>query len=619
MMKRRGKVTLFVLSAFLLFLWFFSIDKILFVYIVHLSNVDNKVAKALLKKSHFELCKTQPYRGSSEKYLLRDSNNKVWLFKTYSDPLGAEKDVLFSRLAQISGIRTSVCYEMVLPINDTLAYGSIQKVIENIEAIPQSLDSAQALAMIRAHIFKWLTGGDEIDVFMADGNIVLLDIGETLEQKSNTIKAIFEDIFMPFIENKRINEQSYYEAVAFVNFIQRAPDRWYRGMLKTLFACDYEQQALFLNRKNNLKDEYIKFYRENINRRAPEYYRSQRIPLKFYFDIIKNIRKDIVVNMRLLKETISRPHEVQTAIEVITSKECLRLISGLQSLENNVFSNREIAMRKNDITDLMMRLEHMRKEEKSLLEKLGISIYMAQLKSDIPGFVPALKRFTFHPEELAEVYLEAGLRVASVEWFLASEENFLGAYSKHFIDALNLVRDKDMQTPVTLLDNSTDYWSLLLLGRIFETGKKYCRFYDGLQIDEALRAYAMVLQKKNNSLTAYINLFQLFLLKRDSHHAVEILEEMLARTPEIATLWDIDMDAIGEISRLPDADKIKKMRMITLDKEGYYVMALFYFVKNDFLMAKRYLGIAKRMGFDEDLIREVVIKLPIVKISGENE
>jgi len=176
-----------------------------------------------------------------------------------------------------------------------------------------------------------------------------------------------------------------------------------------------------------------------------------------------------------------------------------------------------------------------------------------------------------------------------------------------------------MQTPVTLLDNSTDYWSLLLLGRIFETGKKYCRFYDGLQIDEALRAYAMVLQKKNNSLTAYINLFQLFLLKRDSHHAVEILEEMLARTPEIATLWDIDMDAIGEISRLPDADKIKKMRMITLDKEGYYVMALFYFVKNDFLMAKRYLGIAKRMGFDEDLIREVVIKLPIVKISGENE
>ncbi|MFC1632368.1 hypothetical protein ACFL2I_07420 [Candidatus Omnitrophota bacterium] len=51
--------------------------------------------------------------------------------------------------------------------------------------------------------------------------------------------------------------------------------------------------------------------------------------------------------------------------------------------------------------------------------------------------------------------------------------------------------------------------------------------------------------------------------------------------------------------------------MMTLDKEGYYALALFHLIKKDFNVSQRYLSLAQKMGFDKKLVSEISDQLPI--------
>jgi len=602
------KKVIYVLLLIALFLFpIIGREKIFLQSILFLSEIDEKLDRQLIKRLRLQLYEKQTFSGGNEKYLLKDTQGNIWLFKTYKDYLGVEKDIKFSKLAGICGVRTSTCAEAALPVNDKLIYGSLQKAIPDLEEIPGHLSSSQAQQFLNAHIFKWLSGGDEIELFLHSGQVFLLDIGEALEEGSNDMKTIFEDVFMPFIENKNISNKTHSEALVFINFIQSIKDEFYCDIFKSIFELNPEQKTLFLYRKNNLLTDYKKFYSENV---SDEFLRGNKgIPVRFYLNIIKSLQKSIKEKRALLRNIPPRT-KPQRTIDIITSKRCRDMVFGVNSLNSSLFFNDDIARRDSDVKTLIGMFKRLRKKEKSMYEKLGISIFITQFRSDIPGFVPPLKRFSFHPDELSQACLEANLRVSGIEYGILAK-NRQERVIQPYVESLNRTWDRDVKNPVRILRDSRDYLSLLLLGRIYETGGKFVRFNQGLQTDEALSVYKRALEQKSGSLTSYVNLFQLYLLKDDLDNAVKTLEKILVLAPQIRKKWNIDLEALGQLKSLPREQRIKKIRMMTLDKEGYYVMALFHFIKGNFSTARKYLALAEITGFDKDLIMELSEKLSL--------
>ncbi|MFC1632367.1 tetratricopeptide repeat protein [Candidatus Omnitrophota bacterium] len=551
----RTKAIFLLLLVLLLALLILAKEKLLLYRIIYLSEIDQRLGQQLSQNLRLQVAKTQTLTGGNEKYLLEDRNGQNWLFKTYKEPLGVKKDVCFSQLAQICGVNTSICSELILPVNEELVHGSLQKLFPQLEEIPKRPNVSQAQQLLNAHIFKWLSGGDEVEVFLYNNQLVLLDIGETLEEDSKDMLFIFEDIFMPFIKNKSIQKQRYEEVVIFINFLQQISDKAYCAILQPILDLVPEQKAIFLRRKNNLLFEYDKFYNQNIDSRPLKKHKG--VPLKFYANIIKKLEKSIETKKQSLADRPS-PLPAQQPNFIITSKRCRFAAADVASLKNEVFSKHTILERDRDVKMLIERFKHFRKEEMTMHEKLAICLYITQFNSDIPGFVPPLKRSTFHPEELKQDCLEANLRVSSVEASHFSQSKGF-AFSNDFIAALNQLRDRDIKNPVELLKSDQNYFSLLLLGRVYETGDKYFRFYSGLRIDQAIAAYNGALKENINSVSSYVNLFQLYLLKQDLSNALSILKEIVLLFPEIKSIWNLDLEMIDEIVNFSKQEGIEKI------------------------------------------------------------
>ncbi len=573
-------------------------DTLLSQVIISLSEIDEKLGKELVKRIRLEAYHKQTFSGGNEKYILKDQNDALWLFKTYPEHLGVEKDIKFSKFAQITGINTPLCYELILPINDEFVYGSLQKVIPDLKEIALNLSLAQAGELINIHIFRWLCGGDEVEVNFYNGQFFLFDVGEVFDNDylPNDIASIFRDIFKPYLENRVISEESYLSAFNFINFIQKKKDSYYRRMFKKLFFFYSDQEAFFLRKKNNLKSDYKKFYENFFSKKLTN--PPKEIPLSFYIDIINKIRKSINEKRGLIAKT-ALSDKPQSVIRIITSKKC-RDIADTGLTVEKITSESDTLIRDIDIRDILRQFSYLAKTGRSIHERLAAHIYIAQFKSGIPGFVPALGRFTFHPNELDEVCLEANLRVSGIE-DRALEKNKKNNAVEEFPEALNSVADRDMFSPVVRLEGSRDLLSCLLLGRIYETGQKFFRFYPGFQADKALSVYNAALEKNGNSVSAWVNLFQLYLLKEDISKAVQILEKIIIIFPEIMKLWNIDLDVLDKIGDFPKEDAIRRLRKMTLSKEDYYTMGLFYVIKNNLIAAKEYLSLAKKNGCDEDL------------------
>ena len=582
-------------------------DVILNQVIFSLVELDDMLGKKIVKRLRFSLYDIQVLSGGNEKYVLKDNSGELWLFKTYEDVLGVKNDVVFSKLAQICGIHSSRCFEVTLPVNKNLYYGSLQRMIPGLRELKEGekLDDRRAEQLLNTHIFKWLCAGDEIDILISNDKIFLFDIGEVLDVDSNDMQLIFSDIFMPFIENRVFAEKVYFVGFIFANFIQKLNNKTINSILSPVFYSNPTQAVLFFNRKNNAVSTYAKFCKEHINEKLT--CGSKRLPIQFYFQIIKNIVFSISENIQKIS-AIPTSGFAQKNLDIITSKRARDTANGVTSFNMPILCDNDIYLRDKDRKLFLENLSRLEYLDASLYERLSIVIYRTQFDSDIPGFMPPIKRFTFHPEELDEISLGANLRVSGIEGrnkLICPREVF----SENFIKGLNSIEDRDPQGAIRALSGSSDLLSLLLIGRIHETGYKFYRFYKGCQLEKAKEIYIKALEKNNDSLTCIINLFQIYLLEDDLQNAVKMLKEMLVVAPWIRDHWGIDSCLIATTLKESKGVAIKKIRLMSLSKEDCYVLGLFYFLKNDSIKAKEYLDLAKNKGFDNRLLEELYEKM----------
>lgn len=394
-------------------------EKILMNKILCLFNESQKLDKKIVKKLRFELCKNQYLKGSTHKYLFKSNNGDLWMFKIY--PFPNNKKVKISRcvylLAQLLGISTPVLYEINLPINGKLCYGSIQKFIfdtkELFDVKISELSNTQ-IEDIQCHeIFDWLIfnrdpDSDHFFIKPKTDEIVAIDKDLSLsEMKVNSLgenswNNPWNNAYYTYFWKGCIIEEiniGFKKAFNFIEYIQNIKDCKLRKILLSLCNKNKLIDEFFLQKKN-LKVYFKKNYSRLSVLQGKQFLIADNADKKAYSKLVLEKIKNIVIEKRQILNNLKAQKKTrQNNITVISSKEAWDIVDKL----NYVYKEWSLE----DIKDAIEKLEFLEKKNVNIHEKLAINLYIEEvrkkyIKKIVENFPmrKEIELITMHPHQI---------------------------------------------------------------------------------------------------------------------------------------------------------------------------------------------------------------------------
>ena len=358
--------------------------------IVKLFWEDQSLDRKIIENLVFELAVGQSaYRGqSTEKYLLKDNEGNLWLFKTYIDSIHVKNDITVYQLAQLFGIGVPTICEINLPINGEIVYGSIQKIILDVEFINKDLLPNQISDIQRHHILDWLVsnydaGGDEFLVKKNTGEIIAIDKDDSfcrdkaLSPGDDPWGYLYYTNFWESYTKGEINV-NFAMSFKLIDHVQSFKDSLFINILKSSFRKIVSKKDmkkiinLVILKKKNLKTDFRKFYQELAKKSVIFFY----IPVdekenKYSQQVLGKLKKERNKKSNYLKKLISKNRNKQKNIEIISSKKAWYMVD---ELEYSPFGQFFLLSNK-----IVHNLRNLRNEVLSFSEKLAISLYIEQV------------------------------------------------------------------------------------------------------------------------------------------------------------------------------------------------------------------------------------------------
>ncbi len=390
-------------------------EKILMNKIVCNFKESQKLDGKIIRKLRFELYENQDLGGSAQKYLLKSNNGDLWLFKVY--PFSKTKRVKISRcvylLAQLLAISTPVLYEINLPINGKLRYGSIQKFISDTKELCDvkisELSNTQIEDIQYHEIFDWLifNGDPDSDHFF-------------IKPKTDEIVAIDKDLSLSEMKGSSLSENPWNNAwymnywkkciadeinidfkksFNFIKYIQSIKNCKLRKILLRLCNENKLIDEFFL-RKKNLKIYFEKSYRRLSVLQGKQFLIADNADKKAYSELVlEKIKKNVLEKRQLLKNLKAQKKTRQNNITAISSEDAWDIVDKL----NWVDKERSLVYIKNVIE----KLECLEKKKVSVYEKLAINLYIEEvrkkyIKKIVENFPmrKEIKLITLHPHRI---------------------------------------------------------------------------------------------------------------------------------------------------------------------------------------------------------------------------
>ena len=415
-MKNYLKVGAFM---FLLFYWNVSFigakehNKRIMKKIIKLAQKSQAMDTAIIKRMRFDLLEEQIILdGSTEKCLLKDNSNiGVWLFKSYTNP----KKVIISRsvylLAKLMGISTPLIYEITLPVNGKMVYGSIQEFIlgaKKVKEMKLSEFSDKQIAEIkRCQIFSWLifnkdSGQKHLIVHPETKEIFTIDNDNSLvfRRRWSIEKHLFgkfDKVWNADTGNRRVFELK--EILSFIDYLQSIDNKELKKIL-LLVINKPEQMNEFFLRKENLKSDFIRFYcklKKSPKRLSDE--ASKGNGEEYARLILKELKASILKKKQLLKNLKSKPLTKQKDIKVISSKE-----AWIKARKLSYSSNKEFLNYLKKATETLKYLEN---SNLNIYERLAVNLYTEEIAREsmegkIDRFInrKGIKRISIHPVQM---------------------------------------------------------------------------------------------------------------------------------------------------------------------------------------------------------------------------
>ncbi len=359
--------------------------------IVNLAKENQKLDKEIIKLTKFELSRQ---RKSLHKIILKDESNHLWLFKNYKLSIPVKNSIAVYYLASLFGIQVPPIYEINLPVNGKMVYGSVQLFIDNNKTIsnvvPWELSKKQIKLLQRHHILDYFVcnpdaGGDNYIIKLKNGSDFLLDIREkdiiAVDKDNsfykilnspydlwNDIEPYYYRLWKAYIKKKV--DLDFTGGFQLIGYIQSIDVKKIEQLLIPFFGGRETFLRLVLSRTSKLRITFEGFYQDLTNKRGEDCQSQVTIENKEEYAqaVLKKIEKIVLQKKKWLKSLKAKQSKKQRNIEVIFYPEGFNKVRALEDV-----SRKDIAVK---VNELLNKFKILRKNSISVYEKFALSLYI---------------------------------------------------------------------------------------------------------------------------------------------------------------------------------------------------------------------------------------------------
>lgn len=348
--------------------------------IINLTKENKKLDSEIIKLIRFELCDEIE---DIPKIILKGCDNHLWLFKIYKSSIPVNNSIAVYQLARLFGIKTPLIYEISLPINRKMVYGSIQRFIDNATTIddifPWMLSKSQIESLQRHQILDYFVcnpdvGGDNFLLKRENGDIIGIDKDESFCRVLNSPLDVWDN--NPYYNRfwdayiKRKIDIDFETSFQLIDYIQSIDTKMIEHILNPLF---YEREAilkLVISRKDKLRPTFEKFY-QGLAKKSGENFQFQisvRNKGKYAEYVLEKMEEIVLQKRKCLEYLQSNAHKKQQNIEIVFSQKGFDKVMTLENVSTkDVFIVGE---------KVLNELKTLRKNTSSIYEKFALSLYI---------------------------------------------------------------------------------------------------------------------------------------------------------------------------------------------------------------------------------------------------
>jgi len=583
--------------------------------ILSLSRQDLLLGRKIIEENlTFEIFPKQWLKyGFIEKYVLKGSDGKLYLFKSYPNRFQGflANSIWSARLSSLCGINSSVPYNIWLPVNGNMVYGTIQQLFQKV-ADYDSEELPKDNKWLAYYLFKWFLHDKEPQFLLTSAGVLIAVDGDEISDsgevdlgsfgyKAEAVKRLIR------LSLKEGSFDTYYrKALSFISYLEALPDE---SIIELCGPYAYKERikALLL-RKKRIRKEFTDYCRQIAKEEGKSIASSSQTDDSSLYaqGVLAGLKEKIAAKNALLK-SLPEKKEVQKSIAVIGARATSE--QGL-ILELRILPIDELAQAaKQKIEEIRI----MRESAASPCEALAYSLYINRYEQFAPfysyGVIPPERlRLVIAPETLDPGFVAANLCLGYSRNLKAGANKKMGRSESYSLDDLNnnienlaqkgnddgwgyilkgncyldgLSEHRNKNIPLQEYrkvialkgaDRQARYLAHVLSGYLYELNDELFRFGPGCDLEKAEEEFKLAVEQDPASVAAHLNLLAIYIKRSDFSQAKKEIKQLAKLDP----YWkDKDREAGGGLS----GNDARDLTFLVLDEEGRYVMSLVYSIK----------------------------------------
>ncbi len=368
--------------------------------IIKLERENQKLNEKIIAGLRFELSEERRFdKGETCKYLLKDKDtDDLWLFKIYKSSFPANATIATYRLSQLLGTDMSEITGTLLPVNERMKFGSIQRIIpkvKEINNIPFSkLSADQKECIMKNQVLDWLVFNKDVDeeeflVKKDTGKIIAIDRDETFSVEKERISlddntgedSYYYEFWKVYLKGGiDIDNINFKKVFEFIDYIQNIKDKYIVSIIKGLLKNSLDSVQLdslikaVILKKHNLRLDFEAFYGNLAETKG---FFLQIPPVNknnLYAQVVlKKLRKTVFEKKEKLSRLKHKEPRKQENIERISCSDAWYLIEKLNYAKREDFFSLS--------TETIKRLKDLEEKVFSVYEKFVICLYIEEIRN----------------------------------------------------------------------------------------------------------------------------------------------------------------------------------------------------------------------------------------------
>nr|MBA4405131.1 hypothetical protein [Nanoarchaeum sp.] len=389
-MKRKRRFFFLILGCIFIVCFYLSKDALLLNTISKLVHIKDMLGKLYIERLDFDVAEEheQIMKGDTEKCVLKDNLDNLWLFKV-PDDIEDEIDTLaVYKLANILGVDTPEMYIFCPSINGKKQQGFLQRMLPSNSFFLTLIEFEKykndwVSVMLINELFSFLVGYEYDDVellIVPPGKIYQIDLDNSFGfGKDDNEEYEKEEFWYKVHLYRKHFDIDFKQSYIFLNHIKSIKDDWLIKYVKAVLD-EYPSQAyisnlikVLIDRKPHL-DDFYQLYSHHDN------FASSKSTSCFLYriDICRKLCKNIL--QKCVSSLFLKRKNKKNEFSLVSSGDTFRyLIDYFEFLRKPAdFRKQEVPKLFLDAEDTLISICH---KCNDFREKIAITLYMRQVRT----------------------------------------------------------------------------------------------------------------------------------------------------------------------------------------------------------------------------------------------